>query len=82
MGTPITVDSNFDLLAEVVLSISFTAKLLSPPPFPYFSLWKEDIESSPYEREIIFLFFFFFLVFLGLRPWHMEVPSLGVESEL
>ena len=20
--------------------------------------------------------------FLGLRPWHMEVPGLGVESEL
>ena len=26
--------------------------------------------------------FFFFLVFLGLRRWHMEVPSLEVESEL
>ena len=26
-------------------------------------------------------FFFFFLVFLGPHPWHMEVPRLGVESE-
>ena len=26
------------------------------------------------------LFFFFF--FLGPHPWHMEVPKLGVESEL
>ena len=26
-------------------------------------------------------FFFFFLHFLGLLPWHMEVPRLGVESE-
>ena len=26
--------------------------------------------------------FFFFLVFLGLYPRHMEVPRLGVESKL
>ena len=26
--------------------------------------------------------FFFFFVFLGLHPWHMEVPRLGVKSEL
>ena len=29
-----------------------------------------------------FLFFFFFLSFLGPLSWHMEVPRLGVESEL
>ena len=23
-----------------------------------------------------------FLSFLGLHPWHMEAPRLGVESEL
>ena len=28
------------------------------------------------------LFFFVFFVFLGLHPWHMEVPRLGVELEL
>ena len=27
-------------------------------------------------------FLFFFFVFLGLYPWHMEVPRLGVELEL
>ena len=27
-----------------------------------------------------FLFFFFFLVFLGPHPWHVEVPRLGVKS--
>ena len=26
--------------------------------------------------------FVFFLQFLGLLPWHMEVPRLGVQSEL
>ena len=26
--------------------------------------------------------FFFFLVFLGLHPWYMKVPRLGVQSEL
>ena len=25
---------------------------------------------------------FFVFCFLGLHPWHMEVPRLGVESEL
>ena len=28
------------------------------------------------------LFFFVFCLFLGLHLWHMEVPRLGVESEL
>ena len=32
---------------------------------------------------IFFLFFVFcFFAFLGLYQWHMEVPRLGVESEL
>ena len=26
--------------------------------------------------------YFFFFCFLGLHPWHMEIPRLGVESEL
>ena len=29
--------------------------------------------------EVLGLFFFFFL---GPHPWHMEVPKLGVKSEL
>ena len=29
-----------------------------------------------------FFFFVFFLLFLGPLPRHMEVPRLGVESEL
>ena len=29
-----------------------------------------------------FWFFFFFFAFLGLHPWHMEVPRLGFQLEL
>ena len=31
---------------------------------------------------LVFLFCFVFGVFLGLYPWRMEVPRLGVEPEL
>ena len=27
-------------------------------------------------------FFFFFFLLLGPHPWHMEVPRLGVKSDL
>ena len=36
---------------------------------------QSDCPGSP-------IFFFFFLVVLGLHWWHMEVPRLRVESEL
>ena len=29
-----------------------------------------------------FVFVFVFLTFLGPHPWHMELPRLGVKSEL
>ena len=32
--------------------------------------------------SVCFCFFFSFLFFLGPHPWHMEVPRLGVKSEL
>ena len=31
---------------------------------------------------MFFVFFFFFLVFLGPHPQHLKVPRLGVELEL
>jgi len=31
---------------------------------------------------LFFFFFSFFFFFLGPNPWHMEVPRLGVQSEL
>ena len=40
-----------------------------PFPFPFFFCFKD-------------FFFFVFLPFLGPLLWHMEVPRLGVESEL
>ena len=33
-------------------------------------------------NKFFFFFFFFFFVFLGPQPQRMEVPRLGVESEL
>ena len=33
------------------------------------------------KRENLKILFFFFF-FLGLHPWHMEAPRLGVELEL
>ena len=31
---------------------------------------------------VTYTFFFFLSFFLGQNPWHMEVPRLGVVSEL
>ena len=44
-----------------------------------------DLSLLVYRNAIDFFFLFFsfvFLPFLGPLPWHMEVPRLGVESEL
>ena len=35
-----------------------------------------------YKIKIKVFTFLFVCLFLGLHPWHMEAPSLGVESEL
>ena len=39
---------------------------------------------SQFHRNYFFpdIFIYFFLLFLGPHPWHMEVPRLGVQSEL
>ena len=39
-------------------------------------------EKQKKEMDILFYFLIFFLSFLGPHPQHMEVPRLGVESEL
>ena len=38
--------------------------------------------SNKFFPLAFFLSFFFFFFFLGLPPWHMKVPGLGVELEL
>ena len=32
--------------------------------------------------SFIYLFIYLFIYFLGLHLWHMEIPRLGVKSEL
>ena len=42
-----------------------------------------DHSEGPRSLKLFFFFFFFCLfVSLGLYMWHMEVPRLGVKSEL
>jgi len=41
-----------------------------------------NTDTRYYLLKLTYIFFFFFLVFLGPHLWHMEVPRLGVESEL
>ena len=39
------------------------------------------VASDAFNSKIIYMYLFVFF-FLGLHSWHMEVPRLGVESEL
>ena len=39
-------------------------------------------EDQAKEFPLLTFFFLVFLPFLGPHPWHMEVPRLGIESEL
>ena len=41
-----------------------------------------DFSLSFFKLFIYLFIYFIFLPFLGPLPWHMEVPRLGVESEL
>ena len=57
--------------------IEIKTEILSGYLYGYFCdhiFWLEVI--------VFFFFFFVFLPFLGPLPQHMEVPRLGVESEL
>ena len=37
---------------------------------------------SPYDRPFYLFYFIILFYFLGPQVWHMEVPRLGVKSEL
>ena len=43
---------------------------------------KTSVLEIYFKALCLFFSFFFFFCFLGLNPWRMKVPSLGVESEL
>ena len=47
--------------------------------FPFFVLVSKKFKVFPSSKPFVFFSFF---VFLGLHPQHMEVPSLGVTSDL
>ena len=47
-----------------------------------YSYLKYKFRKSPQFIKGIYNFFLFFGVFLGPYPWHMDVPRLGVKSEL
>ena len=42
----------------------------------------DPCSSNPYCSKVNCLLFFGLFVYLGLHPWHMEVPRLGVKLEL
>ena len=56
----------------------------SPWPWKLFMLWVLEQKKKKKLRQTPFIFtlFYFFPVFLGPHLWHMEVPKLGVKSEL
>ena len=47
----------------------------------YLKPWA-DVSRVAYPSIVNNLIFLIFLVFLGLHSWHMEIPRLGVDSEL
>ena len=47
----------------------------------YFNLGPDEKFTDDNFRYL-FIYLLFIFVFLGPHPWHMEVPQLGVESEL
>ena len=64
-------------------------QMWSLPPDPYCSVYTllscwllgPCLHLRYHDHDLLFTFFFFFC-FLGLHPWHMEVPKRGVELEL
>ena len=46
------------------------------------TVWTVELCKVEMTPNCFLFFFFLFFVFLGLHPWHMEVPRLGVELEL
>ena len=50
-----------------------------------FNLYSSEmnfIDNNPYTETFLIFIYLFIFVFLGVYPQHMEVPRLGVKSEL
>ena len=58
-------------------SVHFTPTNLLP-----FNFLPTSVHPQTSQTTFLFFSFLVFLPFLGPLPWHMEVPRLGVESEL
>ena len=46
-----------------------------------FIVFQRNISFPFFKKIFLFILFLFKKIFLGLHPWHMEVPRLGVKSE-
>ena len=40
------------------------------------------VPARPGREEVLYIWFYFIFFILGPHLWHMEVPRLGVKSEL
>ena len=49
-----------------------------PSSVPILALTSNESHETQNKESSIFFFFLSFCLFLGLFPWHMEVPRLGV----
>ena len=67
------------------MPISLQSKITTCPPFSYFAHTFSVAPHAPEDGGFLGFFCFFcfdFLPFLRLLPGHVEVPRLGVKSEL
>ena len=74
------ISSKFTLLRrKFTILFSFNkAKTKNEKPRQELSIVKNILSHD----KIVFFFFFGLLLFVGPLPWHMEIPRLGVRSEL
>ena len=63
---------------EILACLSFSIDISQRPDGPC----TPRSSPGPCLSMINILFYYYYFVFLGLHPRHMEVPRLGVESEL
>ena len=85
MGTPIILFLNTVPGLEVFLKrrvVIFGRWKDVSPKYPKPLLPFKYRNSSRLQIAYLSIIFFVFLPFLGLLPWHMDIPGLGVESEL